>query len=193
MDYKIIVGGLAVVLGILAYLPYFKSIFYGRTKPHMFSWFVWFLIQGIAFFVQTLTGAGPGAWVTGLTSVMCLSVFIISLSRGEKNITAIDKVSFTGALLGISFWVITKNPLSAVIFVSIADFLGFVPTFRKSYFKPFEEATTIYALYVLVWALSLSALSSYNLTTVLYPASLLLTNGSFALMSIIRKKKLGNE
>lgn len=192
MHYKIIFGIIATIIGILAYLPYYKSIFLGHTKPHIFSWFVWFLIQAIAFVAQILTGAGSGAWVTGVTSLMCLSVFVTSAFRGEKNITATDKVCFSGAMLGIIFWVVTKNPLYAVIFVSVADFLGFLSTFRKAYYKPDEEDVVIYAMYVFVWLLSIVALQSYNFTTILYPASLFVTNSSFVVMSLIRKRQLRN-
>lgn len=190
-DYKIILGAAAVVLGVLAYAPYLKSIFYGQTRPHLFSWLVWFLIQGIGFFAQMSKGAGAGAWVTGLTAFLCFSVFIASFFKGEKNITKLDIASFLGAMLALVLWFYTSNPLIAIVLISVTDFLGFVPTFRKAYYKPQEEAVIIYEFYVLVWLLSLLALRSYNPTTVIYPASLFITNLSFAVMSFFRKRALG--
>jgi len=104
MDYKIILGIVAVVVGFISYAPYFKDIFYGKTRPHSFSWFIWALLEGTAFFAQLSKGGSSGAWVTGTTALLCLSVFIVSLSRGEKKFTNIDKISFAGGLLGIVVW-----------------------------------------------------------------------------------------
>lgn len=188
MDYKIILGLAAIVVGFVSYIPYFRDVFLGKTKPHMFSWFVWALLEGTAFFAQVSKGGGAGAWVTGTTSVLCLTVFIVSLSRGEKNITLGDKLSLAAALLAIVLWYFTQNALTAVILVSIADFLGFIPTFRKTYFKPREETVKLYIMSVLKLLLSLFALKSLNLTTALYPASLILVNAAFIIMVFVRRK-----
>ena len=57
-------GIFAIVIGIYSYIPYFRDIVAGRTKPHAFSWFVWALLTGIAFFAQLHGKGGAGAWVT---------------------------------------------------------------------------------------------------------------------------------
>jgi hypothetical protein len=190
MDYKIILGIIAVTVGFVSYIPYFKNIFLGNTKPHMFSWLIWALLEGIAFFAQLSRGGGAGAWVTGTTAILCVLVFSVSLSRGEKNIVFSDKISFAGAILGLILWLLSKDPLVAVILVSLVDFLGFIPTFRKSYFKPREETAKLYVMSILKLILSLFALQSVNLTTVLYPASLILTNALFITMILMRRKVL---
>ena len=41
LEYKIILGVAAVLIGIAAYIAYFRNIFAGKTKPHAFSWLVW--------------------------------------------------------------------------------------------------------------------------------------------------------
>lgn len=188
MDYKTILGIIAVAIGLAGYIPYFRNIFYGKTKPHVFSWFVWSLLEGTAFFAQVSKGAGAGAWVTGVTALLCFGVFVAAISRGEKNITRLDWMSLVGAFLGLALWAVTDNSLYAVVLVSTTDLLGFIPTFRKSYHKPYEETATLYALSSLKLAVALFALESYNLTTVLYPASLVLTNAVFVTMLLMRRK-----
>lgn len=190
MDHKIILGIIAVVIGFVSYIPYFKDIFYGQTRPHIFSWFIWALLEGTAFFAQLSKGGGAGAWVTGTTAVLCFTVFVVALRKGEKEFTYIDKLSFAGAILGLILWLITKNPLTAVVLVSGTDFLGFIPTFRKSYYKPHEETAKLYAMSVSKLVFALFALGSYNFTTVLYPASLIVTNAAFVTMVLIRRKSL---
>lgn len=187
LEYKTILGIIAVAIGFVSYIPYFKDIFFGQTRPHVFSWFVWALLEGTAFFAQLSKGAGAGAWVTGTTAVLCFAVFVVSLSRGEKNFTGTDKLCLAGAILGIILWLATNNPLIAVILVSVTDFLGFVPTFRKSYYKPYEETAKLYAMSVLKLIFALLALKSFNATTALYPASLVLTNAAFVTMVLMRR------
>ncbi|MBS3070323.1 hypothetical protein J4220_02340, partial [Candidatus Micrarchaeota archaeon] len=56
------------------------------------------------------------------------------------------------------------------------------------YRKPFEENATAFALNSLKFIVGLAALETYALATWLYPASLVLTNGAFALMLLLRRR-----
>lgn len=188
-DYKIILALLATLIGLIGYIPYFRDIFKGTTKPHVFSWFIWSLLTGIAFAAQVVEGAGPGAWVTGFTAVVCSAVAVLAFSKGEKEITKSDWVCLVLALLGIALWLVTDNPLTAVIVVTITDALAFIPTFRKTYFKPHEETLTEYALAAVKFFISIIALESLTLSTWLYPASLVIMNGAFVVMALIRRRK----
>jgi hypothetical protein len=145
-DVKSLIGLLATIIGLIGYIPYFRDIFRGQTKPHVFSWFIWGLLTTIAFIAQFIEDAGPGSWVTGSTAVICLVIAGIALSKGERGITKFDWFCFITALAGIVLWVITDNPLTAVIIVTLVDALAYVPTFRKTYHKPYEETLIEYAL-----------------------------------------------
>lgn len=190
-DYKIALGIVAAILGFVGYAPYFRDISLGRTRPHVFSWFVWGLLTGIAFFAQIAKGGGAGAWVTGFSAVICMCIAGLALFYGEKDITKSDWLSLGGALLGIVFWQATRNPLLAVIFVTVADSIAFIPTFRKAYHKPGEETVNTFVWGSLKFVVGLAALESFNLTTALYPTSLVLANGSFVTMLIMRRRKTG--
>ena len=52
LEYKTILGIIAVIIALAGYVPYFRDIFRGKTKPHAFSWLVWASLTGIAFFGQ---------------------------------------------------------------------------------------------------------------------------------------------
>ncbi|MCL5436088.1 MAG: hypothetical protein M1275_03330 [Patescibacteria group bacterium] len=190
VEYKIVFGALAVITGLIGYIPYFLDIFKGSTKPHIFSWLVWAILETIGFFAQVIKGAGPGSWMTGTTAILCLGVFFSALRHGEKNITRIDWVCLASALCGIGAWQITKDPFWAVIIVVITDLVGFIPTFRKAYNKPFEETLKLYLLSALKASLALFALDSVNPTTVMYLASLVASNASFSIMLAVRRASL---
>src|SRR3989338_9631999 len=98
-DYKIVLGIIAIILGFVGYMPYFREMFLGKTRPHVFSWFVWGLLTGIAFFAQIAKGGGAGAWVTGFSAIICFCIAVLAFFYGEKQITKSDWFSFAGALL----------------------------------------------------------------------------------------------
>lgn len=188
MPYKAILGVMAVIIGIIAYVPYFRDIFKRKTKPHLFTWLTWSFIVGIAFFAQIKEGAGYGAWVTGITAFICIAIAIASFHYGEKKIKKIDWLYLILAISGLLGWKFTNNPLIAVIMVTLADTFAFAPTLRKGYEKPHEETISTWALNSLKFFISLIALESYSLTTFLYPATLVVTNGSLAIILLVRRK-----
>lgn len=187
MDYKTTLAVAAVITGLIGYVPYFRNIFLGKTKPHAFSWSVWGLLGTIAFFAQVSKGGGAGTAATALTAIGCFIIAGFAIAQKGKQIVKFDWVALGGALLGIILWVVTKNPLLAIICVTIADTFGFLPTFRKAYFKPHEETVIQFALSSLKWAISIPALGVLSLTTLLFPITLVFTNGIFAVMVIIRR------
>lgn len=147
-------------------------------------------MSAIAAGAQFAKGAGAGAWITGFVASACLTISMIALSQGEKDITRSDWVCFVTALLATVLWVITHNPLSAVLVVTAADGLGYVPTFRKSYHDPWSEPPNGYALATLRGVFGVLSLASFNLTTVFYPAVVMLLDGSFTIMLLIRRRQL---
>lgn len=190
LDYKVILGAGAVVLGLAGYVPYFIGIFKGRTKPHVFSWFIWGLLTAIAFAIQLTEKAGPGAWITGVTAVVCFVITALALQRGERTITPSDKITFIAALASIPLWLATKNPFYSVLLITVIDALGFYPTFRKTWHKPWEEALVAHFMSGLKWVLAIAALDQVNFNTAFYPLSLVFMNNAFVFMALWRRHKL---
>ena len=187
-----VLGAIGIAFGMTRYILYIRDIFRGTAKPHVFSWFVWGLMAAIVFFAQITEHAGAGAWVTGLVAVACLGISVLALFKGEKGITASDWVCFIAALFGVLLWQITSQPLAAVIIVAIADAIAYIPTYRKAFSKPHEEPAYSYFLAAMRSVFGILALQTLTLTTVLYPASLVLTDGGFVLYLWVRRRQLSN-
>lgn len=188
MTVRMLIGGFAALFSLTAYGPYLHDIFAGKTKPHIFSWFVWSILMWIAFAAQASELAGPGAWVTAAEAIACIAIFVISFARGEKEITLTDWMSLAGALCGIALWVSTENAFWAVVLVTVVDALGFYPTVRKAWKKPHEETAISFFIISSSFVLGFLALDSYTWTTALYPAYLALANGAFWLYLIARRR-----
>lgn len=190
MQLKILLSLIASSIAVISYVPYIRDIHSGKTKPHGFSWLIWSLLAYIAGFAQLKSGGGVGASVALVTATLSLWISYISVKRKSAKITKGDWVSFVIAFAAIPLWIITSQPLLAVILVSIIDLVGFWPTIRKSFNAPHHETVSTYSLSTLKHCLTVAAQKNYNLTTVLYPASLAIATGVFVVMLLIRKRTI---
>lgn len=190
MDYKVVLGVITLVIAFVSYVPYFRDLFAGRTKPHAFSWFVWMVITGIAFAVQVAEKGGAGTWVTGVTALLCLVIFVFALFKGKRHFHLTDWICLLAAMVALALWQLAENPLAAVVLITLTDAIAFIPTFRKGFVKPYEDTPITFGLNGLKFFISLFALNSVTMTTWLYPASLVVTNWAFAAMVYARRRQV---
>lgn len=107
---------------------------------------------------------------------------------GTKDIRRVDWLVLFTALLSIPLWVVTKNPLLSVILVVSIDAMGYIPTIRKSWRRPYEEAVLMWAMSIVVFTLSFFALETYTLTTYLYPVTFATINIFFVAYLLLRRR-----
>lgn len=187
-------GWSAIALTFLAFVPYILSTRRGRTKPHVFSWVIWALATFIVFAAQLADGAGFGAWSIGLSGALTLYIaYLAWVSASDHSITRSDWVFFIPALLSMPLWAVTKDPFWAVVILTTIDTLGFIPTFRKAYHKPYEEQLFLYVVMTIRNAVSVPALENLSWTTVLFPGVLCVTCGGFVVFTLMRRKAVREE
>ena len=173
---KEFIGLITVALAFIGLVPYIIDIFRNKTKPHIFTWVVWALVTFLAFLGQWQKGAGAGSWTTGVTGILTIFIAIISITKGSRDITKSDVIVFVMALLAIIPWLLTKDPTVSVIILTIVNTLAFIPTIRKTIKDPKSETFSSYVIHTFRHALSILALSNYNLATFLYPAVVAVSN-----------------
>ena len=189
-EYKIYLGIVSSLIASLAYIPYLRDIFKGKTKPHVFSWFLWGLLGAITFSAQIIRGAGAGSWSNGITALICFVIVTLSFKRWDRKMSRFDWLAFLGALLGLVLWGLTDNPLWAVVLAVIVDTLAYSLTFRKAYHKPYEETMIYFIMATIGTIISLFALEIYNPVTWLYPVCLVVSNSLFIAMLSARRRIL---
>lgn len=174
-------GLFSVILACVSFVPYFVATLKGTNKPHLFSWVIWTLLTAIAFFIQFIEGAGSGAWSGGVSTLFCIAILIAAIRHGEKHIARSDWVAFISALLAIPIWLLTKNPLYAAIWVTLIDSIGYIPTFRKSWGKPYEEMTLTHAVAAFKHVCVLLAVQNVTPITTIYSIGMVVMNSSLVL------------
>lgn len=189
MDVKTVISILAVVLTFVGYVPYTRDVLKGKTKPHIFSWFIWGISTFVIYALQVKAGGGSGSWVTLSVAIIMLFIFFLAFKYGEKDIKNIDIAFLVSALLALFFWFFVEQPIVSMVLLTAVDVLGFLPTIRKSWNNPESETLSTYAINGFRHALSVFALAEYNLITVLFPATWAFINASFIVMLVVRRAR----
>jgi hypothetical protein len=177
---KEILGYSSIFVVVLITVPYWRQVLAGKIKPHIFTWVIWSLTTGIAAAARMTEQAGAGAWGQWAGAFSCLSVAILAIRYGEKQITRSDWVAFILALAVIPIWQLTQNALLAVIAVTFIDILGYYPTFRKAWARPYQEAIFN----------SLLATETYSLTNILFQIVVFIANSVLIVMVLWRRSLL---
>jgi hypothetical protein len=185
-------AGLAsILLTIGAYVPYLHAIRRGVVKPHFYSWLIWSLTTSIVFVAQLAADGGAGAWPTGVSALITLYVALLALwLKSDISVTRTDRLFLVAALASLPTWFLTADPLWSVVILTMVDALGFGPTLRKLWHYPLEESLLFYALFALRSLLSIVALQTLNLTTVLFPAMMVVACALVCLLLWWRRRGL---
>src|SRR5690606_6134109 len=191
MSFQQAMGLLSVALTIASFVPYVIQIRRGTMRPHVFSWVIWSISTAVVFFAQFVAGGGPGAWTTGVSAAITLYVtWLAWLLCRDITITRSDWYFLWAALASLPLWYFTADPLWAVVILTTIDVLGFGPTLRKLYRYPYEESLLFYLLFVIRSALSILALESLSLTTLLFPVAMMLSCTLVCGLLLWRRKAL---
>ncbi len=160
-----------IILSVAGYIPYINDTLKGKTKPHIYSWLVWSILNITTFGLQFSLGGGLISIVPLIVGIICSAIMIFGLKNGTRNITKLDGTFLALATLAIFLWIIIDQPLWSSILVSTIGVLGLLPTLRKSLKNPFEETLSTYVLSVVRYLLTLSLLQTSSLIAVLPPLS----------------------
>ena len=99
-----------------------------------------------------------------------------------------DWLFFILAMASLPLWYLTSDPLWAVVLLTTVDVLGFGPTFRRAYARPFDEQLMFFVIMIARNFIVVLALENYSLTTVLFPATIAAVCVIFSLMVAYRRR-----
>ena len=190
MEYKLIAGIVATILIFVAYIPYTLDTIKGKTRPHVFSFFLWSLLSYIVFAMQLQSGGGAGSWLTFLVGLIVTILFVLGLKNGRRDIRSVDYIFLILTLLAIPLWLVAEQPVLSIILLSVIDMMAFVPTIRKSWVDPWSETLSMYLISGFRHALAIVALAEINIVTSLFLVVWTAANFLFVGMLIFRRQKL---
>lgn len=184
---KEIIGGIAVVLTFVAYIPYYRDILKGKTRPHIYSWSLWGLLTILIVALQFKGGAGPATWITAAAGLLCVGVVFLSIKNGKRDITTSDTVVAVLSLMAIGFWLIADQPEVAITLAIVADLLAFIPTVRKSYYDPYSETLSLYITNALRFCLALLAVAELTYLSSAWIIAWAVGNALLSILIVVRR------
>lgn len=176
-----------IIVTIIGYILYIRSIIRKETKPHAFSWIIRGIMTGTWFFAQRTETDSLGIWILGISFIVTMGIGIYSWFAYKHIIKKTDRRYFAAAIAWLIIRYITKTPFWSVIIISITDFLAFLPTFRKIYDDPYSEYLPLYALASLKFIFALISIGTFTIVGWLYPLYLIFANGWFVIFGLIRR------
>ncbi len=188
MEIKEIISIAVVVMTIVAYIPYIKDTFSGKTKPHIFTWITGTITASTIFGLQLFGGGGVGSFPTLSVALICLLITLLSIQRGTKDIKSGDYFFLLFSIVGVIVWVFLDQPVFAIIILTISQVSGYIPTIRKSWLDPESETLSLYTISTIRHGISILALNNLNILTILWPITWAAVNLLIAIMLIYRRK-----
>lgn len=184
-----IIGLVSGLLAIAAILPYIRDIIKKTTRPERASWFIWTVLGGIAFFSQLAKGATNSLWMTAVSTLCVLTVFLLSLKHGEGGLVKRDMVALAVALSGLVLWYFTKDATIALLIVIGVDLSGSVLTIIKAYEDPESETMSTWVLASISGLFGTISVGSLNWILLMYPLYILFANLAVTIAMILGRKK----
>lgn len=162
---------IGAIIGILAIVPYIKSILDGRTKPQLVTWAIWATLAIIMTVSAFWSGQTASAILSLQNAVGCSAVIAISWRRGSLSVSRSDVVYLLGAVAGILSLVVLRDPVIALIVSVSVDAMAFIPTLIHGWQAPHEENLPSFALSASAGAITLAVAisASSGISGLLYP------------------------
>ena len=182
-------GIIAFIISAIAFIPYFISIFKGKTEPSTASWWTWTILALVA--TASSFAAGADWQVLILPAWLCLSqlaVAIVSIKYGDNHWDLRNKLCVAGAFVSIVLWIVTGNPLIALGLTILADLFASIPNFRHVAKNPELEDRFAWSLGWLSALLEIFAIKNWNFASSGWAIYFIL-NMSVVLFFLYRRKK----
>lgn len=187
IQYLVLLGALVNLTGTFAYL---KDTLLGKTKPNRISWLMW----TIAPFIATVAAISDGVRWAILPTFMagfCPLLVLIASFINKKAYWKLEKFDYLCGLfsaLALIFWIITKDPIVAIIFAIASDAFASVPTLTKAWKHPETETGISYVASMFSALTSFAAIKVWSFSG--YGFGLYLVIINFLLASSIYHKKI---
>ena len=181
-------GMVAGILTLLSFIPYIISILRKKTRPNRASWFIWTVVGFMC---------GASYYSAGASHTICVPVSymigpfftaILSLKYGEGGWTRFDRGCLLVAGASLGLWWVFNSPLVALVINLIIDFMGALPTIRKSYYEPEKEDKTAWAMGFMGNTANLFAVERWSFAIAVYPVYMFIGCGIITALIFFRPR-----
>lgn len=164
---------IGTLIGAVGSAAYFIDTVKGKIRPNRVSFLLWSIAPIIAFAAQIGKGVGIESLMTLSVGVLPLIIFMGSFvnKNAEWKLNQFDLICGVLSVIGLIFWLITREGNIAIVFSMLADGLAAIPTMVKAYKYPETEAAWPWLaspIGVIITLLTLDQLTFANSAFIIY-------------------------
>lgn len=133
-----------LILSLASPIFYTRSMIAGKSKPHRITRLIVWLAAVAGILGVLGTSNVSGLIFACIFLARATYLFIMSLIFGVGGASKLDRYCLAIAVLALVLYVTTGSGLLAIAFGIIADLIGYIPTFVKTWHKPSSEDPTFF-------------------------------------------------
>ena len=153
-------------------------------------WWIYSGLFALLFAAQASAGAKWLLIISGEYVFASIVIAILSVKYGFGSFHKRDSISIGIALLGFVLWVLTNNPLIAILGVVVIDFAGFWLTLVKTWHAPHSETLISWQLSLIAAVLSVFTIGTWSFTLVVYPLYAVIGTALLVWLIMYRRTKV---
>lgn len=111
----------------------------GESKPHRVTRLIVWLASLAGVLGVWNSGNMAGKIFAFIFLARATYLLLMSLKYGTGGSTTLDKVCLSIGVLAVIAYAVTNNGVLTILLGITADFIGYIPTFVKTYHKPKTE------------------------------------------------------
>lgn len=190
-DVKAVLGIIAGIIALLAYVVYVISIFRGGSKPNRATWWIWAFMGLVLALSYDFSGASNTIWVPYVEFLGPFTIALLSLKYGEGGLdNKTDLLCLFGSIVSVTLWIIFNNPVVALVTNLAIDSFAIIPTIKKSYLRPEGEDFWAWFGTGVADTLNMFAVEKITFAILLYPIYMLVSDLIIIFILLFRKKDI---
>ncbi len=181
---------IAVILNLIGQISYIRSIFQGKAKPNLVSWFMWMLAPFIGVFLEIKAGAGLSVLPVFMAGFGPLIIITGALIKGNAlwKLKFFDFICGFFSLIALLLYIITHNLAVSIVFAILSDALAFIPTYKKGWQHPESESVSGYSWCIVSNILGLLVIRKWSFA--IYSFGVYFVIANIIMVSVLYRKNI---
>jgi hypothetical protein len=184
------IGIVAGLLCLVCFVPYILTTLQGKTRPNRATWSIWLILSIVLSAIYYSSGEFNTIWLPVCGAIGQMIIVSLSIKYGEGGFSRFDRLCILGVGISLLLWWQFSSPAIALLFNILIDFLGALPTIKKSYYEPETENILTWSLYLVASTLNLVAIENWSFELSVFPLYIFCVN--VIIVALLLRPKMRN-
>jgi hypothetical protein len=176
-----------LILSLISPISYTKSMIAGKSKPHRVTRLIVWLASVAGILGVIHSDSLPGKIFAFIFLARATYLLIMSIIYGVGGMAKLDLYCLGIGILALVAYAVTKNGVITISLGILADLIGYIPTFVKTYHDPTSEDPVFFSIEGVASLFGVFAVWSLQ-AAILFP--LYFTLCSFIVVALIYRKRI---